>query len=130
MVRRLPRCFGNAGTERRAERERVRILQRCGLTSVRGWLCLQRGLLRGLRPSLLAHLHNTAVKTLISPRPREQLLPVDQAQNKSQALKAGKGRRLQAAGVNLLLNLDGNFTTSVEGLDQKMAAISPDQTAR
>lgn len=64
------------------------------------------------------------------PRPREQLLPVDQAQNKSQALKAGKGRRLQAAGVNLLLNLDVNFTTSVEGLDQKMAAISPDQTAR
>lgn len=65
-----------------------------------------------------------------SPRPREQLHPVYQAQNKSQASKSGKGKHLQAASVNLLSKLDVNFTTSVEGLDQKMAAVSPDQTTQ
>lgn len=43
---------------------------------------------------------------------------------------SGKEKRLQAASVNLLLNLDVNFSTSAEGLDQKMAAICPDQTAQ
>lgn len=59
------------------------------------------------------------------PRPREQLHPVYQPQNKSSAWKSGKGKRLQAASVKLHLNLDVNFSTSVEGLGSENGSHFP-----
>lgn len=45
-------------------------------------------------------------------------------------MEVWKGKRLRAGNVSLHLNLDVNFTTAVEGLEnQKMAARLPDQTA-
>lgn len=88
VVRRLP-CSGweGGGGAAGALIKDSAAAARCRL--VRG---RQRG---GFRASLLAHLHNAAAKTLISlqppPRPRQQLHPVYQAQNKSPALEPGTG---------------------------------------
>lgn len=120
VVRRLPHLCCNAVIER--DTEAVGITPRCCLPSARGWAIALEGAVSWLT---LAAAEKTLISFQLLQDPESSCILFISRRINLQRGSLEKGERLWAAGVNLHLNLDVNFTTSVEGLGSENGSHFP-----